>query len=94
MKDESSWYTFFKDASIEEEFATTYAKEFVKNRIQFETLHALKMAELQLMGITAVGHCLCILDHARNFKQKYRGISFCLPMASIATIFKQPWGTS
>jgi hypothetical protein len=64
-KDEATWIKFFKEASICDESAIIYAKEFIKNDIRTDTLAELNRADLAEMKITKIGDRNCILKQAK-----------------------------
>ncbi len=64
-KDEATWITFFKEASICEESAILYANEFIKNEIRIDTLAELNRADLDEMKITKIDDRNCILKQAK-----------------------------
>ena len=77
LKDESAWIEFFKEARIEEEYVSKYAKDFVTNKITFDILKDLNETYLKEMGITIVGHSINILNHAKEVASKYFPLSYC-----------------
>jgi hypothetical protein len=66
QSDESSWAKFFKEAEISDEYAPNYAKYFVQNKITPGMLASLNTGDLKDMGITIIGHCISILEYAKN----------------------------
>ena len=63
---EPEWAAFFEECGIPTEAATTYAKEFKENCLTDNELPDLKMDLLKSLGITAIGHALAILRHAKS----------------------------
>ena len=74
MKDESSWNAFFREASIEEQNITKYAKDFAINRLSLHTITELNDAHLKEIGIAILGHRLKILNLAKQKDSKYFGM--------------------
>ena len=62
---EPEWTVFFEECGIPTEAATIYAKEFTENCLTKNELPDLNMDLLKSMGITAIGHALAILRHAK-----------------------------
>ena len=69
LKDESTWVQIFKEALINEESASLYAKEFVKYEIRMDLLSELTRGDLKTLGISKLADILSILKYAKQMSK-------------------------